>query len=214
MGALAGSRAATSPSGNQPERPEPWEAPGGRLCGALPSDRAAGTSNRLLDRSGAASAGGGPYEILNMARITGSSALQCGGTCSASSSPVTPSDHTSAVQSYPLSDASTSGASQYGEPMTVRRRASVPCSCVLTPRSPSFSVPSRLRKRLAALISRCTTCRACRYCSPTSDCHSAAAICGSANGASCLRMMSSKEPPSHSSVTIQRHSAASRCAAM
>ena len=70
--------------------------------------------------------GASPYEILNIARITGSSADQCGGTCSASSRPVTPSDHTSAMQSYPLSEVSTSGASQYGEPMTVRRLARVP----------------------------------------------------------------------------------------
>ncbi|RNA37049.1 hypothetical protein BpHYR1_023760 [Brachionus plicatilis] len=109
--------------------------------------------------------GAGLRGILNKARIGCSS--DKGGSPSASSIAVIPSDHMSARQSYSYSiccsHAITSGAIQNGVPTDVFRRLIVVLRWALTPKSTSLMVPFSVIKILWPLTSRCITWFLCKW---------------------------------------------------
>ena len=76
---------------------------------------------------------------------------------------VIPSDHTSALASYPVGlSRITSGAIQKGVPMIVPHREMVLLNVLETPKSASLTIPETESSRLPALTSLCMNPRACR----------------------------------------------------
>mmetsp|Transcript_5848 Transcript_5848/g.18306 ORF Transcript_5848/g.18306 Transcript_5848/m.18306 type:complete len:210 (-) Transcript_5848:3167-3796(-) len=128
----------------------------GRADGSLTS--AAATKEASTSPHSGDSEGGGPLTMANMMSNTDESS-EFGGFIVASSMAVMPTPHTSTLLSYvetsmAVTEPKASGAIQCGVPIIVPRICIVLYTCAATPRSPSLTLPVRVRRTLAALTSR------------------------------------------------------------
>mmetsp|Transcript_25644 Transcript_25644/g.47842 ORF Transcript_25644/g.47842 Transcript_25644/m.47842 type:complete len:260 (+) Transcript_25644:721-1500(+) len=153
------------------------------------------------DQSPSPRVGGGLFGIRKIALIGWT--LLCGGSPTAHSIAVIPRDQISALASYPVFfSVKTSGAIQYGVPMTVLLLAKVFASSFDTPKSASLQSPAWFKRMFAALISRWIFFFLWRYCSPKRECFITTAICFSSSVVSQIAIKSQMAPAPQYSMAI------------
>mmetsp|Transcript_7812 Transcript_7812/g.13607 ORF Transcript_7812/g.13607 Transcript_7812/m.13607 type:complete len:268 (+) Transcript_7812:219-1022(+) len=176
-----------------------------RSLGVLTKQRLRNGAKWGDQREGSLSVGGSLSGIWSSAFIGCTS--ESGGVTCASSKHTMPIDQMSLFMSYGLMDADllsiTSGAIQYGVPMNEYAPTGLLASSAATPKSASLQRPSEHSRMLAALMSRCTIRKLCKYCSPFNDSRVIACISASGIGSLILLKMSFAAPPSQYSILMK-----------